>query len=196
MNAWLIVAIVLVAAVLGLLTYMGVFHTPQFSKENVGPFVLAYREHRGRYRDMGPTFHSVCSIVGQKKIPDVLPACMAFDDPRVAGEANCRAFCGMLIPPSAVNASLTSWLAEQNVSLKQIPASMAYVTWFVYRNVYSYMIGPRKVYPAARKLDNTHMGTNDHGSLEVYGKTHTGFYFPIDNVDAWSHSGRSSTRNR
>jgi len=196
MNVWLIAAVLVVAAVLGALTYMGYFKTITFQKENVGPFVLAYQEHVGQYRNMGPVFHRVCNVVGQKKIPDVLPAVMAFDDPRVAGPDNCRAFCGMLIPPTAFSTSLSGWLADQNVSVRQLPASQAYVTWFPFRNTFSYALGPRKVYPAARNLKTARMGVDDHGAMEVYGKTHTGYYFPIDNIDAWSHSGRTTSKNR
>jgi len=192
MNAWLIAVAALVIAALGALTYMGYFKTITFQKESVGPFMLAYQEHRGRYRDMGPVFHRVCGLIGQKQIPDVLPACMAFDDPNVAGPENCRAFCGMLIPPTAFNASLSNWLADQNVSVRQLPATQAYVTWFPFRNVYSYSLGPRKVYPAAMSLNASRIGVNDGGSLEVYGKTATGYYFPVDNLDAWSHPGRAS----
>jgi len=141
---------------------------------------------------MGPVFGHACGLIGQKNIPESVAAGVYFDDPCVSGRDNCRAFCGMLIPPNALTSALASWFASQNLSVRQLPVSKALVTSFPIRNNYSYRIAGPKIYKAVTNNMNIKMGVNKQCSLETYAKTVATYYFPIDNLDAWWHQPKKS----
>jgi len=190
MNAWWIAFLAVMASVVGLLAWAGLLLPVKFKKRTCGPFALVGQEYIGPYHKVGSEFRRICGVIEQKAIPGAVAAGLFFDIPSVAGDKG-RSFVGMLVPPSSLSGALQSWFSSQQLVVRQLPETQAYVSHFPFRGYFSFMFAAGRTYSSASRLDDCPFpGLNDQGSLEVYGKKTIDFYLPVDNLEAWKYQSK------
>ena len=129
--------------IIGFLFYMGGFSKIEISRGDFGPTEIIFSTHRGAYRNIGNSWNKF-----QK-------------DLETANLKECDALAIYLDPPGTPEDQLRSILAckidalpeESKLSLKTkfksftIIKSEAVLSKFPFKNYFSYMLGPMKVYP-------------------------------------------------
>lgn len=171
-----IVVLLLVLAAFGFYAYMGGLRSVTVEETTFGPVRVIFTTHRGSYSGLGPSWEKFSTQL------------------KNAGIADCDALAFYLDPPGTPEAQLRSVLACRAEKLS--PEQMAKATGsfrsfalgpvrslhasFPFRNFFSFMLGPMKVYPAFhKKLDAK---AKVLAAVEVYGslsgRREIHFYMP------------------
>ncbi len=144
--------------------YMGGFQKIEVTRSKFGPVEIIYAQHRGPYKELGVAWSQF-----QKQW-------------EAAGLKRCESLAIYLDPPGTPEDKLRSILGcqldglseEQQAKLKAklptfvIPASQGFASTFPYKNMLSFFLGPKKVYPefqALMKRENV----KEPVAIEVYG---------------------------
>jgi len=164
-TKWVFISLgVLVAMLLGFATYMGVFHSVHVVETSYGPARLIYSTHRGPYEDLGASWERF-----QKQWQS-------------AGLTTCHSLAIYLDAPDTPPQDLRSILGCEIGSLSQedhaklseqfpvfeIPKMEVLSSQFPYRNMFSFMLGPMKVYPEIQRIMEE-QGFQPAVGIEVYG---------------------------
>ncbi len=174
-----IVILVVAAAIAGFWAYMGGFASVAVERGTIGPIPIAYTTYRGPYSGIGDAWTGFQS------------------EWEAAGATGCDSLAVYLDPPDtppektrSILACRTDTASAQNAAALQsafnsftVPQSNALLAEFPFKNFFSYMVGPMKVYPAIQEMwpDNF----DPTVAIEIYGDTEAemekiGFAVPLD----------------
>jgi hypothetical protein len=160
---FLILAVVLVFG-LGFFAYLGAFSSVHTSRHEVGPMEGIAKMHKGPYNNIGKTWE-------------------AFEKEwNAAGLKECDGFAVYLDPPSIPPENLRSVLAcnistlpeTQKRELRKkfpsfaLPKYDSVVATFPFKNVFSFMVGPMRVYPKLQRALERENG-KPSVAVEIYG---------------------------
>jgi len=161
-----IVVVVLAIVAAGLLAYMGVFSKVTVSEEKTGPYTYAYEQFVGPYSKTGPVFAYMCSSLKKDGVKTTKSLGVYYDDPKTVPQDKLKSDCGCVIE-NADLAKLPKLL--EKYTIRTLPAKNRIVATFPLRNMFSYMIGPMKVYPVLNKYAIS-KGYTITGVYELYDK--------------------------
>ena len=141
----LIVAAVLAALVVALLAYMGMLSPLKAYESKMGPYTIAYESITGPYSQTGPVFGRVFKALKVEGIEAKRGLGIYYDDPKVTPADKLRSDCGVVIEDSQM-AKFKS--VSKKFKVKKIAQKNCVVVEFPIKNIFSYMLGPIKGYPA------------------------------------------------
>ncbi|EGD74778.1 hypothetical protein PTSG_07011 [Salpingoeca rosetta] len=175
------VALVVVLVVVLLLAYMGVFQAVRFVPASIPKCQIAGFTHIGPYQNIGSVFEKVEKIQKELKLEHSFFCGLYHDDPSVTAKDKLRAFAGMAFEKPLDEETLTT-LKEKGMRVRhetdEIPC---YTTYFPFRNVLSYMLGPMLVYPRINKKSCPGMDCSceeEGGIMEIYHDDFIQFMIP------------------
>jgi len=144
------------ATAFSFLYYLGAFRRITFRRNaNVGPYLLIYRQYVGPYKSLAPIAEQVRKIVEQELgIPFESGFGIYFDDPQVVKQSKLRSYIGKIIDPKYNDESFKNKVENAGLKLLYIPATVATLSTFPLRSDFSYAMGAKKVYTAAKKITN------------------------------------------
>ncbi|MFA5098095.1 MAG: hypothetical protein WC490_05650 [Candidatus Margulisiibacteriota bacterium] len=149
--------LVLAAAIVSFLVYMGVFSSVKIEEKEMGPYTLVYEHFVGPYSQTGTVFSRVYESLKADKITTRDGIGIYYDDPSKVSKDRLRSDCGCLIDSKDMKKVKS---LGKKYKLKTIKKSLSMVAEFPIRNSLSYMIGPMKAYPALE----AHMKKNGYFS--------------------------------
>jgi len=174
------------ATAFSFLYYLGAFRRIAFRRNaNVGPYLLIYRQHIGPYKSLAPIVEQVRKIVEQDLgIQYESGFGIYFDDPQVVKQSKLRSYIGKIIDPKYNDdESFKSKAENAGLKLLYIPATVATLSTFPLRSDFSYAMGAKKVYTAAKKLRiEPKCGVLEIYSCNTDGSTIT-YIFPDTNIE-------------
>ena len=159
------VLFVVIVGVLGILAYSGLFNKVEISKQEVGPYVFAYLEHKGSYYDVNSEMTQVYEGLKAMGVETQLGIGIYYDNPQQVAQEDLRSEVGSIINEA-------DWdkldQIKQQFKVKKIEKQSSDVAHFEAKTPLSYMIAPLKVYPAFGKyLEAQGMALPDLG-VEIY----------------------------
>lgn len=129
------------------------------------PYYVAYQEFVGPYTSVSPTMETVYQWLQANDITSSTWIGLYYDNPQTTPSESLRSEVWSLITKEQLLVSSSVY------SVKTIPARKSIVATFPYKNKFSYMIGPMKVYPALEKYLSA-MGyvswSQDLPTIELY----------------------------
>jgi hypothetical protein len=140
------IAIILI----GLFAYMGGFRTIEVREGNYGPHEIIFVTHKGPYQGLKQSweeFQVKWENAGMKECSSLA----IYLDPPETPEENLRSILGCKI--GGLSTEEKSKLKEHFESF-EIPESEAYLSEFPFKNFFSFMLGPIKVYPKMEEAVN------------------------------------------
>lgn len=168
---WLLIALlVLSILVLGWLYYMGVFAPVKVEEKVMGPYTLAYSSFVGEYKETGKVFQKVYDTLKAASIETTDGIGVYYDDPKTTPKDKLRSDCGAVI--SQKDAAKASKLLKVMTLKKE----KSVVVEFPIKNMFSYMIGPMKVYPVLSKYAQD-KGYKAGTTFELYEMNMKNIYF-------------------
>eukprot|EP00823_Brevimastigomonas_motovehiculus_P004826 TRINITY_DN329_c1_g2_i1.p1 TRINITY_DN329_c1_g2~~TRINITY_DN329_c1_g2_i1.p1 ORF type:complete len:224 (+),score=74.05 TRINITY_DN329_c1_g2_i1:52-723(+) len=185
---WILSVLGVVLCGLSFLYYMGYFFKPKAKREEYGPAVMFYKEHRGSYYKVGDTFSSLSKLMETHKftVKDVMG--IYFDEPNTVKESELRAYAGLVFETN-VSTTIVDICEKAGLKRLNIPKFTCMSARFPYRNVLSYALGPMVVYKALAKQYLDEKWPNC-GSIELC-RTDTEkalvYIFPLDHTDVFIH---------
>lgn len=158
------VSAVLFACAVGYYGYLGGFHDVKIERGAFGPDEIIYATHRGPYENIGE---------GWQQFQDEMTR---------AGIGQCDGMGIYLDPPDVPPQDLRSVLgcrtdtmpesekavAKENFPSFVLPRSDALLSMFPYKNYFSYILAPMKVYPEIEKVV-IREGLEPSVGIELYG---------------------------
>lgn len=145
---WLLIIILgLAIAAAGFLAYMGAFTNLTAKEGMIGPYVVAYEMYIGEYKNTGSVFDRVYKQLTADGIKTTDGLGIYYDDPSVVAKDKLRSLCGVIINPGDV----AKIKKMKKYKIKFIPKAKSIIVEFPIRNMFSYMLGPSKGYPALVK---------------------------------------------
>ncbi len=161
-----VAAALIVAAGAGFWAYMGGFASVAVARDSVGPVTVAYTTYRGPYQGLSDAWTRFQSEWEAAGAGDCDSLAIYLDPPDTPPEAlrsvlACRTDTASANDAAALQAAFASFT---------IPQSNALRAEFPFKNFFSYMIGPMKVYPAMQD----EMDSDDFEptvAIEFYGST-------------------------
>lgn len=160
----LLIIVALVVLLFGYLWYLGMFIEPKPYEAKTGPFVYAYEEYVGEYKNTGATFDKVYKIVQAEKIGATRGIGIYFDDPAKVAANKLRSWCGTIIEEQDWPKLKT---LVNKVKLGSRPQQDSIIAEFPLRNMLSYAMGPMKCYPAIVKYAAA-KGYKASQAIEIY----------------------------
>lgn len=148
--------------------YAGVFRSVDVVRKEMGPFTFVYEDYVGPMQNVRPVFQRVESRLKELNVERLQGMGVYFDDPGVVAPEKLRSQCGALVDRSAVGRVEELQTAYPDLKLRQLPQSQALVVEFPLRTMFSYMIGPRKAYPALRAALKAQGLTQVGEAIELY----------------------------
>eukprot|EP00792_Barthelona_sp_PAP020_P001463 TRINITY_DN1232_c0_g1_i1.p1 TRINITY_DN1232_c0_g1~~TRINITY_DN1232_c0_g1_i1.p1 ORF type:complete len:213 (+),score=66.87 TRINITY_DN1232_c0_g1_i1:38-640(+) len=144
---------VLVVLVFGWLFYMGVFDKLNVDEVEIKEFHFAYRIHVGPYKGLAPAFEKLFADLKQVFSEEEMKTVETFqfypNSPKDTPQERLITIMGIKMPET--EKSLVDIKLElEKVDLKHtvVPSCDYFITFFKYRNVFSYLLGPKKAYRA------------------------------------------------
>ena len=143
---WLLgIVIILVILVVGFLAYLGYFSTPQVSEQKIGPLAFVYEPYVGEYKNTYLIFDKLNKALKADGIVAVAGIGIYYDDPKIVAADQLRSDIGLII---AEKDSGKIFALGKKYRFKRMGQRNSMVVEFPIRNIFSYMIGPSKAYPA------------------------------------------------
>jgi hypothetical protein len=112
-----------------------VFLQPQVSTQKLDAVHLACVRHRGPYSEIGPKMTRISDLY-----PGATAAGVYLDDPTTVPAEQLRSYLCVLQEKGAKPAAA-------DVEMVTLPATTYVASTFPYMSIFSYMLGPKKVYP-------------------------------------------------
>ncbi len=169
MKKFIVIAIVFIAAIIGLLFYLGVFYPIKLKEQAVGDYWVVYQASVGPYENVGPAMNKICQNLKDDGIETKLSFGVYYDDPKKVDKAKLRSEVGAILDEKYYN-RIESLRSKYNI--KQLKKRNSLVSEFPLRNDLSYMLGPMKVYPAmdnyCKEKDINIENIKDGFGLEIY----------------------------
>ncbi len=135
----IIVAVLIVAR-----WYLGGFTTPAVTEKAMAPYVIAYTTFTWEYKDVGPTMTKLYDALSGAGVTSSTGVGIYYDDPDAISGKSLRSDVGSVISQSDF-AKLNKKSADYK--LKVVEGWNMVVVEFPYKNSFSYMVGPIRVYP-------------------------------------------------
>jgi effector-binding domain-containing protein len=180
MVKWILIFLaVIVAGIAAFLSAMGFFNTLKVSQQIIGPYTLAYKEHKGPYQKIGPVFNEVNNILGKElNVQSSLGIGLYYDNPRTVAADMLRSEAAYVITETDP-AKLDSIRAK--LAVKDYPTTLCLTAEFPYKNMTSMFLGVIKAYPALMKYAKDNGINIGSPSLEIYDMSggKITFAFPI-----------------
>jgi len=161
-----IIAIILIL-VLAFAYYIGAFAPIEINEDTMGSYTIAYQEHIGDYKLIGPVMDEVYQSLTADDIITTEGIWIYYDDPTTTPIQERKSEAGSIIPDSQLPKlkELT-----KKYQIKKIPEQNSIVVEFPYKNKLSIIVGAIRVYPMMMK----HMEEKNYGPspvMEVYNLT-------------------------
>lgn len=162
--------------------YMGGFQTIEVKETAVGPLNVIVTTHRGSYSGLGPAWDRFVSQVQEAGLKEC-DALAFYLDPPGTPEDQLRSVLGCRLDGLSEAERLKLSSAFPTYSLPAVPALHA---TFPYRNFFSYMLGPTRVYPALQQAAAGRI--EPRFGIETYGvdgrSKEIGFFLPLSGEEA------------
>lgn len=165
MKITLIVLGLLIVAVFLFLWYMGMFSRVEVREARMGPYTFAYVEHVGPYASVAEPMMKLDTEMREAGFVSTDGIGLYFDDPRITPAEELRSEIGSIITPEDMGR------IEENrdrFQFKTLEAKEYVIAESPIRNLLSYMLGPRKVYPALEAYMYEHGLTVHPVGIEIY----------------------------
>lgn len=126
--------------------YHGFFLSMNVVEKRDGGYVLAGLEFKGPYSEAGTHMDEVEQQLKKQGIFSERGFGVYYDNPENVKPENCRSFLGVILEKNDV--SKAPILKSVGLKLDSVPVGNSLQVSFPIRNSFSYMIGPKKAYPA------------------------------------------------
>lgn len=136
-------------AILGFLWYMGSFNTIQVEEKDAGGLIVAGMDVTGPYKESGKYISKVNAKLQQVHIASHKGFGIYRDNPATTPEEKCRSFMGCVLEQK--DFPKIAEIEASGLKVDTVPVAKSVVAEFPLKNMFSYMIGPSKVYPAISK---------------------------------------------
>ena len=175
--------LILVLLAVGGYTYMGGFSTPVVLEKRLGAIDVVYATHRGSYSKLSESWTPFMAKTQELGLEECNGLAFYLDPPDTP-EADLRTIIGCRI--DGLGAGIQSKLKE-HFPVFFFPGARTLHGSFPYVNVFSFMLGPTRVYPEMQKiLEDT--GAKPPVAIEIYGPVsgleEIHYYMPLDSGPA------------
>ena len=176
-NLIMLIGVVIVLA-LANRRYLGGFISPEAKEQNMGPYTIAYTNFIGEYSKVWPSMTKVYEILSGAGIVSSTGIGIYYDDPAVVSWAELRSDVWAVI-----DAKDASKIANNTgVKVKIIPGGNKIVVEFPFKNMFSSMIGPMKVYPVMTKYIEQKWYSHEVVMIELYDMAAKKIYYMAEIV--------------
>lgn len=150
--------------VLGFFTYMGGFHSVEVREGNYGPQEIIFVTHKGSYQGLSKSWKEF-QLAWEAKGLKECDSLSIYLDPPETPDDKLRSILGCKVSELPIEEK--SKLQEHFQSF-MIPGSEAFLSEFPFKNYFSFMLGPIKVYP---KMEEAIKATSKipNVAIEEYG---------------------------
>ena len=156
---------ILVIFILSALWYVGFLTKVPIEDKQAGGYIVAGEEFIGPYSKVGPTMNKVDSVLRIMNINCAQSFGIYYSNPNETPKEQCRSFVGNIIEPKDTGRIIA--IKDKGLKVDTISSGQALVVEFPYKDKFSFMVGPLKVYPAFTKyMKEKNYKTTQ--SLEVY----------------------------
>ncbi len=149
MKKVLVVLLVIAAAVLGYLAYLGAFASIKVAEQGMGPYNLLFVEQKGDYGQTAKTINTVANALKEAGITPESGFGIYYDNPRQVKKADLRADAGMIV--AAADWKKAAKLRKQFKS-RVFAKQNCLVTEMPFRGGISIYVGIMKAYPVLAKV--------------------------------------------
>jgi len=145
MKITLIAAAIIIAGLIVILSYYGLFSSPVISHKNIKPIALVYNKHIGEYKNTGPVMDKIYyQLLNEDNIQTTKGFGIYYDDPKTTDKNNLRSIVGCIIEDKD---KLSVADLGNKYNFGEFPASDCVIAEFPYKGKLSIIIGVLKVYP-------------------------------------------------
>lgn len=137
------------AGIVIFLWYMGSFSTINVQEKEEGGFIVAGMDVTGPYKEGGKYISKVNSKLQQVHIASHKGFGIYYDNPATTPEEKCRSFMGCVLEEKDLGRIAD--IEATGLKVDTIKKVKSVVAEFPLKNMFSYMIGPGRVYPAINK---------------------------------------------
>ena len=134
--------VVIVAAFVSFLGYMGMFSKITVTEKEMGSYTYAFESFTGPYSDTGAVFDKVNAELSAAGIINETGIGVYYDNPATVDPSKLRSDCGSII----AEADAVKVKKLKDLSVGTLAKTMFMVAEFPVKNSLSYMMGPMKVY--------------------------------------------------
>lgn len=145
MDILLIAALTFLGGLGFLLIQNGLLRPIRFETQEVAAMEIAYRLHVGDYAASSKSMDTVCRLLAEEGIENITEFGLFYDNPSTTPKEQLRSLVGCIIREGA------SSVTPEHIKRSHLPASVAPVAAFPYRNTFSIALGAVKVYTALAK---------------------------------------------
>ncbi len=162
MKKLIIVLGVIAVFCVGMLAYMGAFDKVEIVEVEIPAMNLVYVAHVGSYYEVGPVMADLHERIEAAGVTSGIGAGIYLDDPILTGEEELRSVVGDIVTTEEL-----ALLEGKGFDVLKIENGKGVMGEFPYKNIFSYMLAPMKVYPevaaymAEREIE-------PRGGMEVY----------------------------
>lgn len=153
MKKILIIVIVLLVAILGFLSYEGIWATANIEKGAEGGYVMMGIEHRGAYYKIGDALKKLQDEVKAAGIENPKFAGIYYDNPDEVAEDSLRSFAAVIISNTPDSAKL---MAMKNYKVVEVEKGNALICDMRTPDMISTIIAVYKAYPAFSEYFKSH----------------------------------------
>ncbi len=172
-----IIASAIVLFIVVFFFYMGTFSQVSITEQEKGPYTFSYVEHVGPYHEVGSVMTDLDNKMRDLGFNSTDGLGIYYDDPKKTPKEKLRCKVGSIITASDMDKIEAN---RGTLNFETIEKKKYIVSEFPIKNMFSYMLGPMKVYPAFGKyLDEKKITRPDKG-LELYDMTNKKIIFMME----------------
>lgn len=144
----LIVLLLIVVLIACFFWYMGFFGTYPVSEKQTGPYIIAYKDYIGDYKNSGNIINEVYSALKGVSLEAKEGFGLYYDDPKSTPTAKLRSRLGCIIEQKYLIKTIK---LPKDIKLATLKKQNSMVVEFPLKNNISYILGIFKAYPALSK---------------------------------------------
>jgi hypothetical protein len=153
MKKILLITVLIITAILGFLSYEGIWASANIEKSNEGGYLMIGMEHRGAYYKISNTMKRLEKEVTEAGIENPSFAGIYYDDPDKVAKDSLRSFAAVIINNATDSAKLLSMKGYKVVNLER---GNALICDMKTQGMVSSIIAIYKAYPAFTAYFVTH----------------------------------------
>jgi hypothetical protein len=165
MNILLVFTTIVIVAILVLLIYSGYYQKIKIWEQEMGPYTVVYKEHKGDYSKIKTVMDSVYASLKKEGIETTRGVGIYYDNPMVTPKEELKSLGGCILEENQLGK--VSELQSKNYLVKQIDKKQSLVTEFPFTTPLSIMLGVVKVYPEINRYIKE-KGYKNNAIMEIY----------------------------
>lgn len=178
MKKFIGILVVIIAVILLVLAYFGLFAPVKISEETAGSFWFVCAKYIGEYKNVGPVMDKLYNDLKKDGIETARGIGIYYDNPEKVEKNKLRSVVGCILEKK--DEGKISELGKK-YNVQQYPASKIAVCRFSFKGAPSIIIGIIKVYPVLGKYMKEH-NYQEAPFMEIYDKSASEIQF-IGSID-------------